>query len=228
MSRRRRAALLLALALVLGVLAGSDVARRESALRDQLGPPVPVVVARRALLAGVRVRAGDLAIRRIPARYALAGAAAAPDLLVGRRLAAPVAPGGAVTVEHLAMPAAASGPDLRRGERAADVVAAGAPAAVVAGARVDVLVTRERGDGGAGGAELALQDVEVLAAGPASADAAPRGVSGPLVAATLRVTVAQAVFLAAAQSYAREIRLLVRAPGDRSRAGAIAVGADLR
>jgi pilus assembly protein CpaB len=227
-SRRRRAALLLALALVLGVLAGSDVARRESALRAQLGPAEPVVVARRPLAAGARVRAGDLAIRRIPARYALAGAAPAPDVLVGRRLAAPVAAGGALTLEHLALPAAAAGPALRRGERAADVVAAGAPAAVVAGTRVDVLVTRERGDGEAGGAELALQDVEVLAAGPAPADAAQRGATGPLVAATLRVTVGQAVFLAAAQSYAREIRLLARAPGDRSRAGAIAVGADLR
>ena len=36
MSRRRRAALLLGLALVLGGLAASDVSRREAALRDQI------------------------------------------------------------------------------------------------------------------------------------------------------------------------------------------------
>jgi pilus assembly protein CpaB len=37
------------------------------------------------------------------------------------------------------------------------------------------------------------------------------------------VTVAQAVYLAAAQSFARDVRLLARAPGDRRRAGGVAV-----
>ena len=42
-----------------------------------------------------------------------------------------------------------------------------------------------------------------------------------MVAATLRVTVRQAVYLAAAGSFAREIRLLARAPGDRRREGTV-------
>ena len=75
--------------------------------------------------------------------------------------------------------------------------------------RVDVVVTRERRT------ELALEDVEVLAARPVPAD--EREGAGPQVAATLRVTVPQAVYLAAASAYATEIRLLVRAPGDRAR-----------
>jgi pilus assembly protein CpaB len=225
-SRRRRAALLLGLAVVLGALAGSDVARREAAVRAQLGPAVPVVVARRPLAAGRRVRPADLAVRRVPQRYAFAGAGV-PELLIGRRLVAAVPAGGAVTLEHITIPDGATATTLRPGERAADVVAAGPPGEIAAGIRVDVLVTRERTEAGAGGAELALQDVEVLAAAPAPATAAgPR--SGPLVAATLRVTVRQAVFLAAAQSYAREIRLLARAAGDRGRVGATAVGPDLR
>jgi len=37
--------------------------------------------------------------------------------------------------------------------------------------------------------------------------------------ATLRVTLKQAVYLTAAQNFAREVRLLPRAPGDRRRAG---------
>jgi pilus assembly protein CpaB len=231
-SRRRRAALLLGLALVLGALAGSDVARREAALRAEVGPAMPVVVARRPLVAGRRVRAEDLAVRRIPARYVVAGTAAAPELLIGGRLAAPVPAGGAVTPEHLAVPGGAS--VLRPGQRAAEVVAAAGwvgMESVVPGARVDVLITRDRADAAAdgGGAELALQDVEVLAARPARDDGGSgRTPSGPLVAATLRVGVRQAVFLAAAQSFAREIRLLARAPGDRSRAGATVVGPDLR
>jgi pilus assembly protein CpaB len=48
------------------------------------------------------------------------------------------------------------------------------------------------------------------------------------VAASLRVTLRQAVYLAAAQDFARELRLLPRAPGDRrhGRAG-LSAGPDL-
>jgi hypothetical protein len=46
------------------------------------------------------------------------------------------------------------------------------------------------------------------------------------VGATLRVTVPQAVYLAAASAYATEIRLLTRAPGDRRATGGLSVGAD--
>jgi hypothetical protein len=38
--------------------------------------------------------------------------------------------------------------------------------------------------------------------------------------ATLRVTLRQAVYLTAADNFGREIRLLVRPPGDRSTTGA--------
>jgi pilus assembly protein CpaB len=217
MSRRRRAALLLGLALVLGALAASDVARRESALRAQLAPLVEVVVARGPLEAGEKIAAGDLARRSVPARFAPVGAVGvAPEMLIGRRLAVPV-PAGAPVGPLLLEPAAPPpGAGVGRGERAAEVVAAAAPGTVVAGARVDVLVTRDRG-AGAGATELALQDVEVLAARPAPAGDGERNTR--TVAATLRVTVRQAVYLAAAGSFAREIRLLARAPGDRSRLG---------
>jgi len=59
------------------------------------------------------------------------------------------------------------------------------------------------------------EDVEVLAAAPGGAGRAET----PSVAASLRVTLRQAVYLAAAQSFARELRLLPRAAGDRRRAG---------
>jgi pilus assembly protein CpaB len=63
----------------------------------------------------------------------------------------------------------------------------------------------------------------VLAARAASAGDG----SAPQVAVTLRVTVRQAVYLAAAGAFAREIRLLPRAPGDHRRIGTTIVGADL-
>lgn len=204
MSRRRRAALLLGLALVLGGLAASDVSRREAALRTQLGPDVEVLVAARPLAAGRRLTAADLSVRRMPERFAPPGGPVVPELLTGRRTAVPVDQGGPVTPLLLEQPEPAGGLGVRKGERAAEVTAAAAPGTVVAGSHVDVLVTRERQ-----GTRLALQDVEVLGVRPA-----PEG----KLAATLRVTPAQAVFLADAGAFAREIRLLGRAPGDRAHA----------
>jgi pilus assembly protein CpaB len=217
---------LLGLALVLGALAASDVSRREAALREQLGPLTDVVVARQPLDAGRRVRERDLAVRRVPERFAPGGAPVLPELLVGQRLAVPVPEGAPLTEYQLAPAAAGTGPAVRRGERAAEVLASASPDLVTAGARVDVLVTRERGEGGPGTTELALEDVEVLSARRAAAGA--REGSGSQVQATLRVTVRQAVYLAAAGAFAREIRLLARAPGDRRRSGPTAVHDDLR
>jgi pilus assembly protein CpaB len=192
-------------------------------MRDQLGPVVEVVVARADLAAGRPVEAGDLAVRQVPARYAPAGAATVPETLIGQRLAAPVERGGYVAAAMVASEPDVAGPPVRKGERAAEVIALGARALVVPGAHVDVLVTRE---GGAAGTELALEDVEVLAARPAPAAARDEG--GERVAATLRVSVRDAVYLAAAQSFARELRLLPRAAGDDERAGPIVVGDALR
>jgi pilus assembly protein CpaB len=218
MSRRRRALLLLGLALVLGALAASDMGRREAALRAQIGPTVAVVTAARALPVARRLEIGDLTVRRVPERFASAGGAALPEMLVGHRLAVGV-PAGAVVAEHLLEADGATQAAVRRGERAAEIVAGASPELVVPGARVDVLVTRENET------ELALEDVEVLAA-----RAAPEGSredGQPQVAATLRVSAAQAVFLAAAGSFAQDIRLLTRASGDRARLGRAVVRSDL-
>jgi len=227
MSRRRRSLLLLGLALLLGGLAASDVASREAALERRLGPLVPVVVARTALPAGEPVDPRRLTVRHVPARFAPRGGFAVPGEAAGRRTASAVAAGADLTAAALAGPedGGVLGPPVRRGERVADVVATGSAELVVPGARVDVLVTREPRPGAAGGTQLALEDVEVLAAAPAPEAG---GAAGPRVAASLRVTLRQAVFLAAAQSFARELRLLPRAEGDRGTAREpVAYGADL-
>ena len=216
--------MLLGLALVLGGLAAQDVARRESAVRAQLGPVVEVLVARVDLAAGRRVVAGDLALRRVPSRYAPVGAATVPEALIGQRLAAAVPRGGYLGTAMLERAPDVAAPPVRSGERAVEVVAIGSRALVVPGARVDVLVTRDAGT--TAGTDLALQDVEVLAARAAPPGARDDGVQR--VAATLRVSVRDAVYLAAAQTFARELRVLPRAAGDRQRAGSIAVGQELR
>jgi len=216
MTRRRRAVLLIGLALLLGGLAASDVARREAAISRQLGPDTPVVVARGDLPVGARLTSQRLAVRRVPARYAPAAAARAPSELLGQRTAVPVASGGYLSTNDLAGAggAPAPGAPVRAGERVADVVASGSPELIQPGGHVDVLVTRESDRGDGGSTTLALEDVEVLAASAAPAASGSSQSPGPRVAASLRVTVRQAVYLAAAQAFAREIRLLPRAAGD--------------
>lgn len=220
MTRRRRALLLVGLALLLGGLAASDVARREAALHREVGPLVPVVVARAALPRGTALSPARLAVRRIPVRFVPAGAVAAAGELTGLRTAIAIPAGGLVAGTAVDDgEEAAPGPPIRPGERVAEVTAVASPELVVPGSRVDVLVSREGQEGGQGRTLLALEDVDVLASRPATAAAAGDTAAGgaPRVVASLRVSVRQAVFLAAAQSFAREIRLLPRAAGDRRR-----------
>jgi pilus assembly protein CpaB len=233
-TRRRRAFLLLGLAFLLGALAASDVAGRERALESALGRPVPVVVTRAAIPAGSRLTPSRLAVRRVPARYAPRYAFDSPALLAGVRAAVAIGPGVDVTpalVDDGRRPPA--GPPVRRGERVAEVVARGSAELVAAGGRVDVLVTRDTGDG-SGATTLALEDVEVLAAVPAAGGGGDAGAGdesadgGARVAVSLRVTLRQAVYLAAAQAFARELRVLPRPAGDRGRGRqGMRVGSDL-
>jgi pilus assembly protein CpaB len=190
-SRRRRGFVLVGLALVLGALAAADVSRREAALDARLAPLVPVLVARTDLAPGKPIAIGDVEPRDLPARWAPLGAAGTPGEVAGATPAVRIPRGAYVVASDLA----ATGGVMRRGERAVEVVAAGSPELVAPGARVDVLVTRE-----GQGTRLALQDVEVLAT----------RVVDERLAATLRVTLRQAVYLTEAQSFAREIRLLPR------------------
>ena len=221
MTRRRRAAVLLGLALILGTLSATHMARREAALEAQLGPVAEVVVARDDLPAGRTLELRDLGVRELPQRYAPPGEPAFAPALAGQKLAVPVAKGGPVTSDLLERRPTTPEAAIARGQRAVDIEADRVGQAVVAGARVDVLVTTERHDSNRGATRVALEDVEVLAARPATPDAEDD--QRAKVNATLRVTAAQAVYLAAAQSFARDVRLLVRAPGDRRKVGALVV-----
>jgi pilus assembly protein CpaB len=225
---RRRAAVLLGLALLLGGLAAADVAGREAALRRAVGPTVPVVVVRTRVAAGAALEARRLAIRHVPARFAPALAYASPAALAGTRAAVALEAGEDVVPSSVDDGSRATGAPVRPGERVAELTAHGSAALIRAGGRVDVLVTRERGDG-SGATSVALEDAEVLAAHAAADDADAREAAGDRVAVSLRVTARQAVYLAAAQSFARELRLLPRAAGDRRHGLAgTTVGSDLR
>ena len=225
--QRRRGLLLVSLAVASGGLAASEVSSRSAAVDQRVGPLVPVVAARSAIEPGTKLSAAKLTVVQVPARYAPPDALADPAAADGLRTAGALEPGSYVTAS-----AFGSGPGdeesrpgngLGRGERAIELKVAGADALgglAGPGARVDVLITTETGDN-AGRTALALEDVELLALKAGAGDVAPGpdAAGGGSATATLRVTLKQAVYLTAAQNFARETRLLPRAPGDRRRSG---------
>jgi pilus assembly protein CpaB len=225
--RRRRGLLLLSLAVASGGLAASQVRERERSVDAKVGPLVPVVVAARELPPDEPLRPADLTIERVPARYIPPDALVAPARLVGARPAVPVAAGAYITAGLLqGATAAAEGP-LRPGERAVEVAVSGGASSVSGpGSRVDVLVSTQRHDG-AGRTYVALENVVLLDLRPMGGDGVPidEAMDQPAATAvaTLRVTARQAVYLTAAATFAHEVRLLTRPPGDRRRTGNVAV-----
>jgi pilus assembly protein CpaB len=229
--RRRRGVALLGLALASGGLAASQVQERAREVDARVGPLVPVVVARSDLEPGTRLspeRVGRLlAVRRVPERFRPPDALAAPEQAAGLRLGGGVAAGGYVTASALrADESRTAGPaPLAPGERLVELRVAGGRALGTlggTGARVDVLVTSEA-RAGAGRTWVALEGVELVAL--VAEDAATGEGAGARsdARATLRVSPRQAVFLTAAEAFAREVRLLARAPGDRRPVGPEAV-----
>ena len=239
-TRRRRALLLLSLALACGGLAASEVGSRVREVEAAVGAPVPVLVAARDVAPGAELKRADVAVREVPSRFAPPDALSAPEEAAGTPVAAGLVKGSYLTVGSLGSQEGANGAapgPLRRGQRALEVaVAGGESLAGVAGpgSRVDVLVSTEPGEGQAR-TQLALERVELLdlasggGADPgfaAGENAADQGaIANASSVATLRVTVRQAVYLTAAQNYAREVRLLPRPAGDRGRAGRAVVAA---
>jgi pilus assembly protein CpaB len=87
---------------------------------------------------------------------------------------------------------------------------------------VELLALGGSGSGGSGGASSSSGGAGSGAAADDGAGAAGRASA----TATLRVTLRQAVYLTAAENFAREVRLLPRPGGDRRRAGRAAVSAE--
>ena len=229
--RRRRGVLLLSLALASGGLAASEVSSRTRAVEERVGPLVPIVAAREAIEPGTKLTPDRLAVVQVPARYAPPDAVADPAQAEGLRTGGVLERGSYLTASAFAVgpddgSAEHPGDGLGRGERAIELKVAGADALGALagpGARVDVLITSESGES-AGHTELALEDVELLTLKTSDGVAADADKASSSATATLRVTLKQAVYLTAAQNFAREIRLLPRAPGDRRRAGRLVAG----
>jgi pilus assembly protein CpaB len=210
-----------------GALAAASVHDKVEEVESRTGAPVEVVVAAEEIPPGTRldrrrVRRA-LTVREVPARYAPRDGLSAPQAALGFESAVPLPLGAYVTASMLRDPHVRAAPPapMRRGQRLVDVAVTGGRELAAGGvpARVDVLVTSE-GRSGRGRTFVALEDVEVVFARPARAsDGADADGTPSDTVATLRVDARAAVFLTAAQNFARELRLLTRPLGDRDRVG---------
>jgi Flp pilus assembly protein CpaB len=198
-------------AIVAGAIAdgyGDSVARGYGALR-------PVVVATAQLSAGRALVPTevekDLEVRLVPARFVPAGTLRDPAEAVGLVPAAAI-PGGAYLLAAQLRPprSDAPGPRLAVGRRPVQIAVSGAEALAVGGrdpvgSRIDVVVTTEPRDGGAGHTYVAAAGVPLLGLG-----AGPEGDVAGTAAATLGLTRPQALRLIAAESFARQVTVMPR------------------
>jgi pilus assembly protein CpaB len=212
-SRRARAIAFGLAALVAAIAAGAiadgygdSVARGYGALR-------PVVVASSQLPAGKPLlpaaTAADLEVREVPARFVPAGALRAPAEALGLEPMAAIPSGAYLLAAQLRPPRSQSaGPALGAGRRPVQIAVTGAEALAVSGADpvgalVDVVVTTEPEEAGAGRTYVAAAGVPLLGLG-----ASPEGDVAGAAEATLGLTRRQALRLIAAESFARQVTVM--------------------
>jgi Flp pilus assembly protein CpaB len=213
--RRGRALVFLLAALVCAGLAATVAGRYRSGVDARYGPLRPVVVARAELSPGQAIGPAEvhreLEVRRVPTSFVPDGALQAAVDALGRTPAATIPAGSYVLAAQLVVPqphARPAGPAVGRGLRPVQVSITGGEALTIGGGspedrRVDVVVSEQSGLGRRGRTFVAAEAARLLALdGP--------GGAGEGWSATLALTRPQALELIAAETAAREIRLLPR------------------
>jgi len=213
-SRRGRAIAFGAAALCAAVIAaaladgyGERVARGYGELR-------PVLVAEAALAAGEPIEpemAARLDVRRVPARFVPPGALSSAPQAIGLVPRAPVPAGSYLLASELRPPGSGSKPGLMLGRdrRPVQIAVSGAGALLAAGppprgTKVDVVVTVEPRGAGSGRTYVAAAAVPLLALA-----ATAEGEATGEAEATLGLTRAQALDLIHAESFARQVTVLL-------------------
>jgi Flp pilus assembly protein CpaB len=213
MSRRRRALLFLALALLAAGGAAAIAAGYGASAVRGYGPLRPVVVLAADIPAGGRIgpaRLGALELRRVPQRFAPPGALVRPEEALGLIARAPLPAGSYLIGAQLEVPHRERGRagGLGGNRHPVEIVVSGANALLSAGAaarsRVDVVVTSEPSGPGPGRTYVAAAAVPLLGLSPGPEGSGP----GTTAAATLGLTRKQALRLIAAESFARKLTLL--------------------
>jgi Flp pilus assembly protein CpaB len=215
MRRRGRAVAFLLFALIAAAAAAAIADGYGSSVARGYGPLRSVVVVASSLPAGGRIgpqQVGSaLATRRVPERFAPAGALVSPAEALGLVPRTALPAGSYLLAAQLAPPRRrdAGSPGLTGGRRPVEIEVSGAGALLAAGpspagAKVDVVVTAEANGPGPGRTSVAAAAVPLLAL---RTDVEGEGAGGG-AAATLGLTRRQALRLIAAESFARKITLL--------------------
>jgi len=225
MRRRARAIAFGCAALACAALAAAMAGGYRSDIQSELGPLRSVVVATARIPAHRAIpakAAGEvLETRRVPSRFAPAGALTAPEQAAGRAPAAAIPAGAYVLATQLREPGGRSDkPEsparIAPGHKPVEITVTGAEALAAdgedpVGARVDVVVTTEPGAAGASGhTYVAAKDVRLLALSQAgdSSSASYSPSDGDQWTATLALTRGQALRLIQAENFARGVRLI--------------------
>lgn len=215
MSRRARAAVFLAGALLAAGLAAAIADGYGARIARGYGPLRPVVVVSQGLRPagplGPKEIAAALEVRRVPERFVPPDALAVPRDALGLAPVAAISPGSYLLASQLRLPRRRDPgvPALAGRRRPVEISVSGAEALLAAGAsprgaKVDVVVTSEPSGTGPGRTYVAAAGVPLLALGPGADGPGPGGAS----AATLGLTKRQALRLIAAESFARKLTLL--------------------
>lgn len=214
MSRRARSIAFLGLALITAALAAGIADSYGSRVASGYGPLRQVVVATKSLEAESALGPADVAkgleTRRVPMRFAPAGALRDPREALGLEPTAALEPGSYLVASQLRTRPPGSGSSaLGPSRRPVEITVSGAEALLATGtgrkgAKVDVVVTTEPSGSGHGRTYVAAVAVPLLALAPGIEGPGPGGTA----AATLALTKRQALRLIAAESFARKLTLL--------------------
>jgi Flp pilus assembly protein CpaB len=213
-SRRGRAIAFGIAALGAAAISGALADGYSQRVASGYGELRPVVVATKALAAGRRIDpelASAFEVRRVPARFVPPGALSAPPQAIGLVARAPLPAGSYLVVSELRPPGSdsKSGLVLGRGRRPVQIAVSGAGALLAAGSpprgtKVDVVVTVEPKGAGGGRTYVAAPAVPLLALAPAAETEAAGEAE-----ATLGLTRAEALELIDAESFARQVTILL-------------------
>lgn len=204
----RRPTVWFAMAAVLAVLAVVVVMRSSSAS----GPGARVVVARVIIPAGTMldedVASQVLALAPVPDGLALRGLITGADGAVGHRTVAALGPGEPLTQAVIGGSPGTGPAPLEAGQRAVPVpMRAVGGAAPVPGSRVDVIASD--GEGPAGRTRVIVSDAEVMSVTPPG-----DGETADAGGVVLRLATDDALQVARALDFAREVRVIARPAGE--------------
>jgi Flp pilus assembly protein CpaB len=193
------------LAALAAALAGAIVDGYGSSVASSYGELQPVVVTSSELTRGrpldPSTLSGALEVRRVPARFVPPGALRAPAGALGLEPVADLPAGSYLVASALRPPPAPAQPDgLAGGRRPVEIRVAGAAALEASGPlpprpRVDVVVTTQPTGPGPGRTRVAAEAVPLISLDPGKA--------------ILGLSREQALELIAAESFARQVTLLV-------------------